>query len=102
MRTVGILNEIKMQSQSIKFNLVLYFVSTCLWSLTICFNIISLFQNPIFINSIALEISIVSVIFCGYLFIKNKHRLDSLKEKELEIKAKSMSRRKKYSLKETS
>lgn len=86
MRTVGILKELKMEEQYTKFNLILYFISICLWMFVISFSFVRLFCNPIFSNGLLLEISLISIIICGHLFIKNKRRLDNIKEKEIEIK----------------
>lgn len=86
MRTVGILNEIKMQYKSIKFNIILYIISWALLAFTFGLTIVNLIYNPVFINSLVLEISIVGIIFCGYSAISGKRKLDILKEKELEIK----------------
>ena len=86
MRTVGIIKELRMQAKDTKTNLVLYFVSVCLWGGIVFFNLVKLFYNPTFQNGIILEIGIISFIGCGYLFIINRKRLETLKEKELEIR----------------
>ena len=87
MRTVGILKELKMQKQYTRINLILYSVSICLWMFVISFSFVKLFCNPVFGNGLLLEISVISIIICGYLFIKNKKRLENIKQKENEIEA---------------
>lgn len=86
MRTVGILKELQMQEQYTKINLVLYSISICLWMFVISFSFVRLFCNPIFCNGLLLEVSVISIIICVYLFIKNKKRLDDIRQKEIEIK----------------
>ena len=93
MRTVGILKELQMQEQYTKINLVLYSISICLWMFVISFSFVRLFCNPIFCNGLLLEVSVVSIIICGYLFVKNKKRLDSIREKETEIRSSKRQKR---------
>ena len=85
MRTVGMLKELQMQEQYTKFNLIMYFISICLWMFVISFSFVRLFSNPVLGNGLLLEVSVISIIICGYLFVKNKKRLDSIREKEKEI-----------------
>ena len=85
MRTVGILKELEVQSKYTKFNLILYFISIFLWMFVISFSFVRLFYNPVISNGLLLEISVMCIIMCGYLFLQNKKRLVDLKKKELEI-----------------
>ncbi len=87
MRTVGMLKELQMQEKYTKFNLIMYFVSICLWMFVVSFSFVRLFCNPVFGNGLFLEVSVISIIICGYLFVKNKKRLDFIREKEKEIQA---------------
>lgn len=86
MRTVGILNEIKMQCESIKFDIRLYVSSSLLLTLSIVFSFVNFIYNPVFVNSLVLEVSIIGAVFCIYSIISYKNKLNMLKEKELEIK----------------
>ena len=86
MRTVGILRELKIQRKYTKFNLVLYLISISLWMLIVSFSFVKLFYNPILRNGLFLEISIMSIFICGYLFLRNKKLLDYLEAKEKDIR----------------
>ena len=57
---------------------------------TITLNIINIINNPYLLNGLILEINIGIIIFCLYSWIKLQQRVNILKEKELDIKIRTI------------
>lgn len=84
------LSKIKKEGRREKINRNLFATSTIIFIFTIILNIINIINNPYLLNGLILEINIGIIIFCLYSWIKLQQRVNILKEKELDIKIRTI------------
>ena len=84
------LSKIKKDKTLKKINRNLYMISTCIFIFTIIINIINIIYNPYLLNGLILEINLGIIAFCLYSWIKFQKELNILKEKELDLKIRTI------------
>ncbi len=84
------LAKLKKEKRREKINRNLFATSTIIFIFTIALNIINIVYNPHLLNGLILEINIAIIVFCLYSWIKLQQRISILKEKELDIKIRTI------------
>lgn len=86
MNVVKKLNDLKKREKLIKIERNIYLVSTLLFFVTVIINIINIINYPYILNGLILEINILMILGCGYLFIKKHKKIISLEDEKIELK----------------
>ena len=84
------LSKIKRDKIVKKINRDLFIASTLIFLLTITINIINITYYPYLLNGFILEINIIITLFCLKSWIKIQKEINILKEKELDIKIRTI------------
>ena len=86
MNIVKKLNDLKKREKLIKIERNIYLVSTLLFFCTVIINIINIINYPYILNGLILEINILMILGCGYLFIQKHRKIIALEDEKIELK----------------
>lgn len=82
------LRKLKKEEKVTKLERNLYLLSSILFLTTIIINILNIIYYPYLLNGLILEINILMISICTYLFIKKQKKVMELEDKKLELKIK--------------
>ena len=82
------LRKLKKEEKVTKLERNLYLLSSILFLTTIIINILNIIYYPYLLNGLILEINILMISICTYLFIKKQKKVIELEDKKLELKIK--------------
>lgn len=82
------LRKLKKEEKLTKLERNLYLLSSILFLTTIIINILNIIYYPYLLNGLILEINILMISICTYLFIKKQKKVMELEDKKLELKIK--------------
>lgn len=82
------LRKLKKEEKLTKLERNLYLLSSILFLTTIIINILNIIYYPYLLNGLILEINILMISICTYLFIKKQKKVMELEDQKLELKIK--------------
>ena len=82
------LRKLKKEEKLTKLERNLYLLSSILFLTTIIINILNIIYYPYLLNGLILEINILMISICTYLFIKKQKKVMEQEDKKLELKIK--------------
>lgn len=82
------LRILKKEEKITKIERNLYLLSSILFLTTIIINILNIIYYPYLLNGFILEINILMISICTYLFIKKQKKVIELEDQKLELKIK--------------
>lgn len=82
------LRKLKKEEKVTKLERNLYLLSSILFLTTIIINILNIIYYPYLLNGLILEINILMISICTYLFIKKQKKVMELEDQKLELKIK--------------
>lgn len=82
------LRILKKEEKITKIERNLYLLSSILFLTTIIINILNIIYYPYLLNGLILEINILMISICTYLFIKKQKKVMELEDQKLELKIK--------------
>ena len=88
MTTKKTIKKLKRIEKKTKLERNIFFISSTLFFLTVIINIIDICYSPYLINGLILEINILMIFLCGYLFIKKQQKLALIADEKIELKIK--------------
>lgn len=82
------LRKLRKEEKVTKLERNLYLLSSILFLTTIIINILNIIYYPYLLNGLILEINILMISICTYLFIKKQKKVMELEDQKLELKIK--------------
>ena len=82
------MKKITKETKIIKLERNLYIISSVLFLSTTIINILNIIYYPNLLNGIILELNILMICLCTYLFIKKQEKLNNLEDEKIELKIK--------------
>ena len=82
------MKKITKETKIIKLERNLYIISSVLFLSTTIINILNIIYYPYLLNGIILELNILMICLCTYLFIKKQEKLNNLEDEKIELKIK--------------
>lgn len=86
MSNIKKLNDLKREEKLVKFERNVYFVSCILFFITVFVNVVNIMLYPRLLNGLILEINILMILLCGYLFLQKQKKITLLEDKKIELK----------------
>ena len=82
------MKKITRETTMIRLERNLYIISSVLFLSTTIINILNIIYYPYLLNGIILELNILMICLCTYLFIKKQEKLNNLEDEKIELKIK--------------
>lgn len=86
MDNIDSLNTLVKRERIVKIERSIYLFSTILFLITVIINVVNIMYYPYLLNGLVLEINILMILLCGYLFIKKQKMISVLEDKRIELK----------------